>query len=268
MASWTLVPCLVALREEFNALSPKRDKTSDGAIGDTAHSSSSSDHNPDETGTTPTEDADSINEVHAIDVDNTGPWPDGVTMERCVQEIVSRHRSGADNRLQNVIYNRRIWSRSWGWTQSAYNGANPHDHHAHFSSRYSTAQENDVSPWGIRDLGEDMTPEQAAQLNRIEKTLADIPRQVGAYAIPVAGTDDGKGNEIKRPRDVIWSWIDKNLVQLGQLARAADVDEALLADLVVQKVTAFLPIGSGGTPVSTEQLVTAIRQAINGPALP
>lgn len=139
MASWTLVPCLVSLRAEFNELAPGRDKASDGSIGDAAHSASVSDHNPAPDG-----------DVHAIDVDRDLGGP--VSMEQCVQAVVLRHRRGLDDRLQNVIYNRRIWSRSWGWTAKAYNGINPHDHHAHFSARYTTAQERDVSPWGVAAL--------------------------------------------------------------------------------------------------------------------
>ncbi len=54
-----------------------------------------------------------------------------------------------DDRLQNVIYNRRIWSRSWGWTAREYTGSNPHDKHAHFSSRYTTAAESNTRPWGL-----------------------------------------------------------------------------------------------------------------------
>ena len=154
MASWILVPCLVALRTEVNRLAPGRDRTSDGSIGDSAHSTSSSDHNPDETGNTPYEDADSRNEVHAIDVDKDLRKP-GWSMQKCVEIIVVRHRTGRDNRLQNVIYNRRIWSRSWGWTARAYTGSNPHDKHAHFSSRYTTAQENDTRPWGLLEAEDD-----------------------------------------------------------------------------------------------------------------
>jgi hypothetical protein len=155
MASWILVPCLVTLRAEFNQLAPRRDRTSDGSIGDAAHASSSSDHNPDETGSTPYEDADRRNEVHAIDVDDD-LRKSGWDMFRCLKLIVTRHREGRDDRLQNVIYNRRIWSRSWGWTARAYTGANAHTEHAHFSARYATAQENDTRPWGLTDEGDDV----------------------------------------------------------------------------------------------------------------
>ena len=154
MASWILVPCLVSLRTEFNRLAPNRDKRSDGSIGDLAHQQQSSDHNPDETGRTPYHDADHVNEVHAIDVDND-LRKSGWTMDKCLEIIVTRHRSGRDDRLQNIIYNRRIWSRSWGWTARTYTGASPHTEHAHFSSRYTTAQERDTRPWGLLEAEDD-----------------------------------------------------------------------------------------------------------------
>lgn len=163
LTSWILVADLVSLRNEFNTIAPSRDKKSDGSIGDAAHQAESSDHNPDETGATPYEDSDSINEVHAIDVDNNlnivfPGYSD--PMEGCVQTIVGRHKRGEDNRLQNIIYKRRIWSRSWGWTEHEYNGASPHDEHAHFSSRYGSGSgtsnpENIVKPWGLIEAMED-----------------------------------------------------------------------------------------------------------------
>lgn len=159
MDSWTLVPDLVALRDEFNRIAPERDKTSDGSIGDEAHQLEDSDHNPDETGSTPYEDSDSLNEVHAIDVDKDLNRS-GVTMESCVQLITGRHRAGQDDRLQNVIYRSRIWSRSWGWTERDYIGPNPHDQHAHFSSRYGSGTypgnpEAGTQPFGLLTLVED-----------------------------------------------------------------------------------------------------------------
>lgn len=158
--SWVLVPGLVALRNEFDALAPDRDRASDGSVGDQRHKDSTSDHNIDDgpdQGSTPSEDADSRPEVHAIDVDADLRKP-GWSMQGAVNVIVHRHRTGADDRLQNVIYNRKIYSRSWGWTARAYTGDNPHDKHAHFSSRYTTAQESDTRRWGLlaADQGDDL----------------------------------------------------------------------------------------------------------------
>ncbi|GGK88812.1 hypothetical protein [Mangrovihabitans endophyticus] len=187
MSSWILVPSLVSLRNEFNLLAPGRDHTSDGSIGDTAHSQTSSDHNPDETGKTPYEDSDNINEVHAIDVDDDLRKA-GWTMQRCVQIIVERHRSGKDNRLQNVIYNRHIWSRSWGWTTRTYTGTNPHTEHAHFSARYgsgsgSSNPENGTSPWGLLEEDDSMTKDEMRQLavmigEEVAKHVANLPVNV------------------------------------------------------------------------------------------
>lgn len=146
-----LVPCLDALRTEFNVLNPDRDKSSDGWIGDTSHSASESDHNPDETGNTPYEDSDSTDEVHALDIDKTGSWPNGATYDQLVNLIVDRHRNGDDWRLQNVIWNRRIASRSWGWTWDDYTGSNPHGEHAHFSAIYDSNAEKSTASWGLVD---------------------------------------------------------------------------------------------------------------------
>ena len=148
-APWVLVPCLVVLRQEFNTLAPGRDLGADGSIGDTAHQQESSDHNPDETGRTPYSDADDINEVHAIDVDSTGPWPAGRDLAAAVEIIRTRHQVGKDDRLQNIIYQGKICSRTWGWTWRLYTGLSQHYDHAHFSARYTTAQEGDTRPWGI-----------------------------------------------------------------------------------------------------------------------
>src|SRR5688572_15044416 len=116
MADWTLVPSLVRLRTEFNEIAPARDRGSDGSIGDQAHADRVSSHNPDETGAVPVRDADSRNEVHAVDVDVDLRTP-GLSMEQVVQHLVARSRAGLEDRLRNIIYNRRIWAASNGWRQ-------------------------------------------------------------------------------------------------------------------------------------------------------
>ena len=137
MADWVLIPCLKALFADFDRIAPSRDHASDGSIGDAAHQHEVSDHNPDETGSVPIHDADHINEVHAIDVDDDLRESD-LTMEKCVQFLLARCRSGAEKRLRYIIYNRRIWSASSGWVQKTYTGASPHTEHAHFSASYTT----------------------------------------------------------------------------------------------------------------------------------
>src|SRR3954466_4890576 len=151
MASWVLIPCLKTLFAEFDRIAPNRDKASDGSIGDTAHSQTSSDHNPDETGNVPIRDADRVNEVHAIDVDNTLRESD-LTMEKAVQFLLGRCRSGAEKRLRYIIYNRRIWSASSGWVQKTYTGASPHTEHAHFSASYETNLEASTASWHLEDI--------------------------------------------------------------------------------------------------------------------
>ncbi len=124
-----LVPPGVNLRDEFNKINPKRDRSSDGWIGDNHHKLSISDHNPRDDGA-----------VLALDVD-----VDGVPMGRIVAYLVGECRAGRETRLQYIIYRRVIWSRSWGWKARAYHGLNPHTRHAHFSSRPGAAG----GSWGV-----------------------------------------------------------------------------------------------------------------------
>lgn len=152
MSAWVLVPCLVVLRSEFNAVVAGRDKGADGSIGDSVHSPAS-DHTPDEDSAVLRDhDADSKNEVHALDIDSTGPWPGGPAwFDQAIKGIVERHRTGEDNRLHYVIWNRQIANRdidNWRW-RTYVGSSDPHTNHAHFSSRYTTAQESDTSPWGL-----------------------------------------------------------------------------------------------------------------------
>jgi hypothetical protein len=150
-AAWVLIPAAKTLQAEFTKVFPDRDHASDGAIGDLAHQQEVSDHNPDETGAVPIHDADSTNEVHAIDVDNNLNDSD-VSMEEAVQFILGRCRSGAERRLRYVIYNRRIWSASSSWVQKAYTGASAHTEHAHFSFSYDSSLEASTASYHLEEL--------------------------------------------------------------------------------------------------------------------
>lgn len=154
-----LVPCLVKLRTEFDQLSPRRDRGADGSIGDANHTSTS-DHTPDEdSDKLRNRDSDHRNEVHALDIDSTGPWP--VPFAEVMRGIIARERArwlDPDDvcRLEYVIWDRQIYSRSRDFRPVAYTGDDPHTGHAHFSARYLTEAENDVSSWGVLETGGSM----------------------------------------------------------------------------------------------------------------
>lgn len=237
MASWTLVPCLQCLFDEINTLAPGRDRASDGALGDTRHAAGgSSDHLPDEQfSALRDKDPDSANEVHAIDVDKDLNQP-GWSMERIVQTVVLRHRNGLDDRLQNVIFNRRIWSRSWGWTAREYTGPNPHDKHAHFSARYTAAQERDTRPWGlltpspVKSTVEEFVMATKDDVKQALREVLDEPRPyLTAASGPGQRLQKAGWNPTISPR-ALWEYVLERVFS-QQDATAAQV-EAVRAQIV------------------------------------
>lgn len=179
MVTAFLVPDLVSLRSEFNELAPTRDKESDGWIGDQAHQEEPSDHNVFGVGNTGRPPGvGTVGGVHAIDVDKDLFRVDW-TMERAVQIILDRHQRGLDDRLDYVIFNRRIWGAP-NWTERAYVGPNPHDKHAHFSSRYEVSKENDDRPWGL--LEDDMPSADEIAMATAKKINDDLRNpETGLY---------------------------------------------------------------------------------------
>lgn len=89
-----------------------------GTIGDTAHQTEVSDHNPDSRGI-----------VCAIDV----MFPVGPN----ATAIVDAARGRSD--LAYIIHNRIIYSASRGWAAAVYTGSDPHINHVHLSSLHTTA---------------------------------------------------------------------------------------------------------------------------------
>lgn len=204
MAEWTLIACLKALFAEFDRIAPARDHSSDGSIGDTAHQHEVSDHNPDETGSVPIHDADHVNEVHAIDVDNNLNESD-LTMEKVVQFLLVRCRSGAEKRLRYIIFNRRIWEASNGWKQRAYTGASPHTEHAHFSASYDSKLEASTASWHLEDIPVALTAADktwiSAEIAKQAKAAVAANNEAAAEAVRV---------EFKTNPEGAQSWVDRN----------------------------------------------------------
>jgi hypothetical protein len=132
--AWRLARSLKKLQDQINEMAPGRSKVSDGSIGDTAHASRTSDHNPNENGV-----------VAAIDITHN---PSG----GCDGRILSRSLI-ADSRVKYVIFNSQIWkARTGQWEFYGGKGLSPHDHHVHVSVKPDTLDQ--TQDWAVRIAGE------------------------------------------------------------------------------------------------------------------
>lgn len=142
--NWVVVPNLNEHRDQLTEAFPDRDKSSDGSIGDYAHSQGNSGHNPDDTDQNNAEwdgDSDSVPEVRARDFDSDLRDPN-VTCEMVVQHLVKMCRAGEIWWWRYIIFKGRIWRKSNGWATENYTGPSPHTEHYHVSSDYSQAADN------------------------------------------------------------------------------------------------------------------------------
>jgi hypothetical protein len=109
------------LRSEINAKYPKRDKRSDGWIGDLSHSARKSDHNPDKQGW-----------VRAIDIDADllkGSSKESWLLAETIKSLAVK----GDKRISYIIHLNRICSPRQKWAWRVYKGSNPHVSHMHIS---------------------------------------------------------------------------------------------------------------------------------------
>ncbi len=144
MGNWRVAKALDALLAQFNAKYPARSKASDGSIGDAAHASRSSDHNP------------WFGPGIVTARDFTHDPAHGMDMNRLSAELVATR----DRRIKYVIWNRRIidsraGSNPWKWMP--YNGTNPHDHHMHVSVMDNVSCD-DPTPWKLASFGAPPAP--------------------------------------------------------------------------------------------------------------
>lgn len=137
--TWRLAKSLEALRNQVNKAWPKRSKAADGSIGDAAHASRSSDHNP------WVKDG-GAGVVTAIDI--THDPKGGCDAGRLADVLVASR----DPRIKYIIWNRRIVSGAGGpspWTWRKYTGSNPHSMHVHISAQSSKALYDDAGRWAL-----------------------------------------------------------------------------------------------------------------------
>jgi len=129
--SWRVARGLEVLLHQLDELAPNRSRASDGSIGDPAHQTRPSDHNPDALGI-----------VRARDFTHD---PDHADMGEFSEAL----RRSRDRRIAYAIFNRRIFSATvQPWLWRPYPGDNPHTKHLHVSV-VATAVADDTTPWEI-----------------------------------------------------------------------------------------------------------------------
>jgi hypothetical protein len=136
-----LVAAAVTLRSQIDKRFPKRDKRSDGWIGDKAHQARISDHNPDAAGW-----------VHAIDIDADLGKPGDA--QRLANEIVAYAASGlpGSNRIRYVVFNDQVASGTYAKTRWQWRGRG-YGHRDHIHVSFLKAAEKDGSPFPLPIFG-------------------------------------------------------------------------------------------------------------------
>lgn len=145
MPSARLVKGGVRLRDQINARFPGRDKSSDGWIGDAAHSQRASFHNPDSRGW-----------VRALDIDENmgkaGVWRRGRSARKLADQLQAYAASGlpGSDRVLHIVYENQVSSGTYRSSWWKFRGSGyAHTQHIHVSFTKSAEQNGKVWPLPI-----------------------------------------------------------------------------------------------------------------------
>lgn len=133
MDDWRLAKSLIKLRAQVDARWPDRDRSTDGDIGDAAHQSRESDHNP-----------NAADVVTAIDIDRD------IAPNFKARDLAEALVASRDPRIKYIISNRQIVSSKVSpWVWRPYDGDNAHSEHCHVSVGADPALYDDDRDWII-----------------------------------------------------------------------------------------------------------------------
>lgn len=146
--AWRVARSLDVLLKQINKKWPDRSTASDGSIGDTAHSSRTSDHNPNTRGV-----------VCARDF--THDPKNGPDARKLAEQLVASR----DERIKYIISNGEIVNGTGApnrapWKWRPYTGVNAHRHHMHISVKPDPALCDSEEPWKF--VGLPSTPSKPA----------------------------------------------------------------------------------------------------------
>ena len=170
-ANWRLAKSLEVLRAELNAAVPGREKV-DWTIGDLAHQSRASSHNPNPYGV-----------VTAIDIRKSAAFDPHVWIRNMIAA------KAVPSEVRYIISNRQRFQRSKGFIPESYAGSDPHTGHVHIAVGSGA---DTPAPNGSRPPYDSTQPWNVAKyLNGALGNNAQVPGAPGAeggYIITPAGT--------------------------------------------------------------------------------
>lgn len=144
--SWRVARSLDVLLGELNAAAPLRSKVSDGSIGDAAHATRDSDHNP----FVIDDDGEGVVRARDFTHDPINGLDGDLLAARLVELAKSGHPALGPGAY--VIWEGRIASATedgqpWDW--EPYGGSNEHRKHIHVSVALAASGYDSTRPWGV-----------------------------------------------------------------------------------------------------------------------
>lgn len=210
--AWYLNRALSNFRSAVNDAYPLRDKESDGTIGDEAHQSGSSDHNPDSDGSV---------DAWDMDVEVNGKGKAFKADVEHLKGVFEAHPSSS-----YWIHNDQIAKRSEGWVRKSYAYAGPsrnrHTQHVHWNTRSS--HETSTTPWIIQE-DEVLTPQQDQKLSDTHFTVT-------------SAINNPTGEPGSVPLHVWAEWLTGTLKALAETMAANDDELAAKLDEIDNEATA------------------------------
>lgn len=208
--AWYLNRALTNFRTAVNAkYGARRDLESDGTIGDTTHSTRTSDHNPDPDGSVDAWDMD-------VDVNGRGQ-PYAADVE-ALKRVFQAHPSSS-----YWIHNDQIARRADGWRRRPYAefnddpGRNKHIKHVHWNTRQS--HETSTAPWILED---DVSAED------VWNHPIGSPALLGDGKTKAAGDWVKEGMWAHRAADAAVAKVDALAAVVTAIASKVDIDPAEL----------------------------------------
>jgi hypothetical protein len=238
---WRMALSLDKLLAEINSFAPKRSKASDGGIGDAAHASRNSDHNPWHV-------VDGVGVVTARDFthDPAGGLDCDVLADKLIRS--------ADPRIKYIIWNRRIVSgtgqkqAAWKWRR--YTGKNGHTKHLHISVKPENCDEK--TGWAIDDRLPKIALEPAFEpLPPLIVTKAIITRvqnRLKGLGYTEVGTVDGSKGKLTDTAILAFRAEHK-------LPLSTDIDDVLLDALAQARPRQLAPEREHATPATVAEKV-------------